>query len=285
MAGDVVFSNNPEAYRTDRKVIWCPGCGDFGVLEALCQAFSRARLDPANTVVVTGNGCSSMIGFFVNVYGIHGLHGRALPLALGVKLANPSLNVIVASGDGDTFAAGAGHLIHIARLNPDLKLLIMDNGLHGLTKGQASPTARCHESLGNMTAQPLNPVALLIMAGATFVAQGFSGDQQSLIHLMQQALDHPGFAVVHIISPCPVFNKHEEHSCHQSVTYIDPSTHPAEDRFEALRLAMTGDGKLRLGVYYRERRGGFGEQSKSRSRRDHHEDQGKLESIMDTLKV
>lgn len=276
--------NNPAAYRTDRKVTWCPGCGNFGALDALCQALSLARLDPANTVLVTGNGCSSMIGFFVNTYGIHGLHGRALPLALGVKLANPSLNVIVAGGDGDTFAVGAGHLIHIARLNPDLKLLIMDNGLHGLTKGQPSPTAICNETVENMAGMPLNPVALLIMAGATFVAQGFSEAQQTLVTLIQQALEHPGFAVVHIISPCPVFDKHENHSCHQRVTYIDPSTHPAEDRFEALRLAMMEDGKLRVGVFYREGRDVFGAKFQSRPKKDPYADQGRLESIMDTLK-
>ncbi|MBI3483813.1 MAG: hypothetical protein HY012_01495 [Acidobacteria bacterium] len=161
-------------------------------------------------MLVTGSGCSSMIGFFVKTYAIHGLHGRALPIAWGVKLANPSLKVIVAGGDGDAFAVGAGHLVHIARMNPDLTYLIMDNGCYGLTRGQASPTAR-REGMAeeNGAGQPINPLAFLITAGATFVAQGYSEDPQSLILLIQQALNHHGFAAVNILSPCPTFNRPE----------------------------------------------------------------------------
>lgn len=278
--------NNRTGYRTDRKVTWCPGCGDFGVLEALCEAFSRTGLDPAQSVLVTGNGCSSMIGFFVKTYAIHGLHGRALPLAWGVKLANPFLKVIVAGGDGDAFAIGAGHLVHIARKNPDLTYLIMDNGCYGLTRGQASPTARRERTAEkNGAGQPISPVAFLITAGATFVAQGYSEDPQSLIPLIQQALNHRGFAVVNILSPCPTFNQQDRvPSYRPEVVYINAASHPVHDRLEALRLAITKNDQPRVGVFYRENRGVLDGRPEGAGREDGRDDLTRLGEIMDELK-
>lgn len=278
--------NHRTEYRTDRQVTWCPGCGDFGVLDAVCEAFGRTGLNPAQTVLVTGNGCSSMIGFFVKTYAIHGLHGRSLPIAWGVKLANPSLKVIVAAGDGDAFAVGAGHLIHIARRNPDLTYLIMDNGCYGQTRGQVSPTARRGGMADeNGAGQPINPVALLITAGATFVAQGYSGDPQSLGLLIQEALTHRGFAAVNILSPCPTFNRRDGAPSDRSdVVHINAVSHPVHDRFDALRLAMTENDPPRVGVFYREYRGGPDERPKGAGREDGRDDLTRLGKMMDELR-
>ena len=278
--------NHRTEYRTDRKVTWCPGCGDFGVLEAVCEAFSRTGMDPAQTVLVTGNGCSSMIGFFVKTYAVHGLHGRALPIAWGVKLANPSLKVIVAGGDGDAFAVGAGHLVHIARKNPDLTYLIMDNGCYGLTRGQASPTARRGGMAeANGAGQPINPIAFLITAGATFVAQGYSEDPQSLTPLIGQALNHRGFGVVNILSPCPTFNRQDERPFYRpEVVYINAASHPVQDRLEALRLAMTEDDRRRVGVFYQKNRGVPDEGPHDAEKEENRDDPTRLEEIMDGLK-
>jgi 2-oxoglutarate ferredoxin oxidoreductase subunit beta len=278
--------NDRTGYRTDRKVTWCPGCGDFDVLDALCEAFSRTGMDPAQTVLVTGNGCSSMIGFFVKTYAIHGLHGRALPIAWGVKLANPSLKVIVAGGDGDAFAVGAGHLVHIARMNPELTYVIMDNGCYGLTRGQASPTARRGGMAEeNGAGQSINPLAFLITAGATFVAQGYSEDPQSLTLLIQQALNHRGFAVVNILSPCPTFNRQDGvPSYRPDVVYINAGSHPVHDRLEALRLAMTEDDRRRVGVFYQKNRGVLAEGPHDVEKEENRDDLMRLEEIMDALK-
>lgn len=278
--------NHRTEYRTDRRVTWCPGCGDFGVLEVLCEAFSRTGMDPAQIVMVTGSGCSSQIGFFVKTYAIHGLHGRALPMAWGVKLANPSLKVIVAGGDGDAFAIGAGHLVHIARRDPDLTYLIMDNGCYGLTRGQASPTARregmAEENGGD---QSINPAAFLITAGATFVAQGYSEDPPSLIPIIQQALTHRGFAVVNILSPCPTFNpQNEAPSYRPDVVYINAASHPVHDRLEALRLAMTENDPPRVGVIYQKNRGVLDEGPHDVEKEENRDDLTRLEEIMDELK-
>jgi 2-oxoglutarate ferredoxin oxidoreductase subunit beta len=279
--------NEPAAYRTERPVTWCPGCGDVRVLEALCHALTRSGVDPAGTVLVTGSGCSSMIGFFVNSYAIHGPYGRALPIALGVKLANPSLTVIVAGGDGDAYAAGAGHLIHLARKNPDLTYLIMDNGCYGLTKGQPSPTAG--NGAAGATAvdhEALNPVALLIATGATFVAQGSSDDSELLTRLMQEALHHRGFSAINIISPCAVLGRQPSTrppDAPESVR-IDPATHPSHDRMAALQLATVRDGRTRVGVFYREERNTLHSGLDVTLKRDGYDDLISLERIMNGMK-
>jgi 2-oxoglutarate ferredoxin oxidoreductase subunit beta len=227
-----------------------------------------------------------MIGFFLKTYALHGLHGRALPIAWGVKLANPSLKVIVAGGDGDAFAVGAGHLVHIARRNPELTYVIMDNGCYGLTRGQASPTARRGRiAEENGAGQPMNPLAFLITAGATFVAQGYSEDPQSLTLLIQQALTHRGFAVVNILSPCPTFNRPDElASDRPEVVYINVASHPVQDRLEALRLAMTEDDRRRVGVFYQKNRGVLGERPHDVEKEENRDDLTRLEEMMDELK-
>jgi len=190
--------------------IWCPGCGDFGVLTALQKAAANLGLDASRTVLATGIGCSGNITAYFRTYGIHGIHGRVLPLATGVKVANPELTVLAAGGDGDGFGIGLGHFLHAARRNVDITYLVMDNQVYGLTKGQTSPTTPTDmhtkaSPLGPL-ATPLNPLALALSAGATFVAQGYSANQAQLIGLIEQGVRHRGFSFINVQSPCVTYN-------------------------------------------------------------------------------
>jgi 2-oxoglutarate ferredoxin oxidoreductase subunit beta len=189
---------------------WCPGCGDFGVLAALNKAIVDLQIQPHNIVTISGIGCSSNLPGYISTYGMHTLHGRALAVATGVKLANHELTVVVTGGDGDGFGIGGNHFIHTMRRNVDLVYLAMDNQIYGLTTGQLSPTSR----LGMKTKStpfgsvegPINPVSLALAAGATFVARGFSGDQKHLTDLIKQAIQHKGFAFIDVFSPCVTYN-------------------------------------------------------------------------------
>ncbi len=189
---------------------WCPGCGDFGVLAALQKAVVELQVEPRNIVTISGIGCSSNLPGYINTYGMHTLHGRALAVATGVKLANHALTVVVTGGDGDGFGIGGNHFIHTMRRNVDLVYLAMDNQIYGLTTGQVSPTSR----LGMKTKStpfgsvegPINPITLALAAGATFVARGFSGEQKHLTDLIKQAIRHKGFAFIDVFSPCVTYN-------------------------------------------------------------------------------
>lgn len=190
---------------------WCPGCGDFGVLAALQKALVELQIRPYEVVAISGIGCSSNLPGFINTYGMHTLHGRALAVATGVKLANHSLTVVVTGGDGDGFGIGGNHFIHTIRRNVDLLYLAMDNQIYGLTTGQVSPTSRIgmktkSTPFGSIEG-PINPIALALAAGATFVARGFSGEQKHLTDLIQQGIRHRGFSFIDIFSPCVTYNK------------------------------------------------------------------------------
>ena len=189
---------------------WCPGCGDFGVLAALNKALVELQVQPHNVVTISGIGCSSNLPGYINTYGMHTLHGRALAVATGVKLANHDLTVVVTGGDGDGFGIGGNHFIHTMRRNVDLVYLAMDNQIYGLTTGQMSPTSQ----LGMKTKStpygsvenPINPISLALAAGATFVARGFSGEQKHLTELIKQGIQHKGFAFIDVFSPCVTYN-------------------------------------------------------------------------------
>jgi 2-oxoglutarate/2-oxoacid ferredoxin oxidoreductase subunit beta len=189
---------------------WCPGCGDFGVLAALNKALVDLQVQPYNVVTISGIGCSSNLPGYISTYGMHTLHGRALAVATGVKLANHDLTVVVTGGDGDGFGIGGNHFIHTMRRNVDLVYLAMDNQIYGLTTGQMSPTSQ----LGMKTKStpygsvenPINPISLALAAGATFVARGFSGEQKHLTDLIKQAIQHRGFAFIDVFSPCVTYN-------------------------------------------------------------------------------
>ena len=247
-------SRKPADYKSDLKPIWCPGCGDYGVLASLYRAFAELDLDPTNTVVVSGIGCSSRLPGFVTTYGVHTLHGRPLPVAMGVKLANPELTVVAVGGDGDGFAIGAGHFPHAARRNTDITYIVMDNEIYGLTKGQVSPTSLTEQKApstpwGNLET-PLNTLGFAVASNASFVARGASFNTKALTELMVQAIEHKGFSFIDAMSPCVMFNNQQE-SWKELVTDVDPNHNPA-DRTAAFDLALRGGFKL--GILYRELR-------------------------------
>jgi 2-oxoglutarate/2-oxoacid ferredoxin oxidoreductase subunit beta len=189
---------------------WCPGCGDFGVLAAFQKALVELQIQPYNVVTISGIGCSSNLPGFIETYGMHTLHGRALAVATGVKMANHDLTVVVTGGDGDGFGIGGNHFMHTIRRNVDLLYLAMDNQIYGLTTGQVSPTSRIgmktkSTPFGSVEG-PINPIALALAAGGTFVARAFSGDQKHLTDLIKQGLRHKGFSFIDIFSPCVTYN-------------------------------------------------------------------------------
>lgn len=243
----------PKTYRSAAKPTWCPGCGDFAVLEATTRALAALQLEPHRVAVVSGIGCSSRFPIFLNVYGFHGVHGRVLPIATGLKLANPELTVLAVGGDGDGLAIGAGHFPHAARRNPDITYIMMDNAIYGLTKGQVSPTSSLkHVSSttprGNVD-RPLNPVAMAVAAGASFVAQGVSSSVAELADLIRQGIEHRGFAFIHAVSPCPTFNN--TYSQVKSLAEPLPEGYDPTDQVQAFELALARE-KIYTGVIYRE---------------------------------
>jgi 2-oxoglutarate ferredoxin oxidoreductase subunit beta len=255
-----VAEYTPQTYKTDEHPIWCPGCGDFGVLAALYNALVALKVDPSTLVVVSGIGCSGRTPGFVKSYGFHSVHGRVLPVALGVKIANPALTVIGVGGDGDGFAIGGGHIPHAARRNAKILYLIMDNSTYGLTKGQYSPTSPVGFQAGSTPygniEQPINPISLLIAYGATFVGQGYSGKPKELADLIGKALEHPGFAFLNVISPCITF--YNTYKVLPARLAEVPKDHDVADRAKAFALALETDHVL-LGTFYQVKRPTFEE--------------------------
>jgi 2-oxoglutarate ferredoxin oxidoreductase subunit beta len=190
---------------------WCPGCGDFSVLSALQTALFELGLQPHQVVVISGIGCSSNLPGFINTYGMHTLHGRALAVGTGVKLGNHDLKVICVGGDGDGYGIGGNHFVHTMRRNVDLTYIVMDNQIYGLTTGQTSPTSvkgmKTKSTPHGSVENPINPIPLAMVGGATYVARGFSGKQKHLVELMKGAIQHKGFSLVDVFSPCVTYNK------------------------------------------------------------------------------
>src|SRR5215469_2027049 len=197
--------------KSDTKPTWCPGCGDFGVVAAVEMAVKRLKIPSHDVVIVSGIGCSSNLPHFLSSYGFHGIHGRALPIAEGVRWANHGLTVIATGGDGDGFGIGAGHFVHAMRRNVDMAYVTMDNQIYGLTTGQASPTSMIGQKTKStptgVIENPIDPIALALASGATYVARGFSGDVKHMDDLIANGIAHKGFAFVDALSPCVTYNK------------------------------------------------------------------------------
>ena len=248
----------PQEYKTDEHPIWCPGCGDFGVLASVYNALSARKVNPKDLAVVSGIGCSGRTPGFIKSYGFHSVHGRVLPVALGVKVANPALTVIGVGGDGDGFAIGGGHIPHAARRNPDFTYLIMDNSTYGLTKGQYSPTSPVGFQAGSTPygniEQPLNPIAMLIAYGASFVGQGYSGKPRELAELITKAIEHKGFAFLNVISPCITF--YNTYKVMPARLAEVPKDHDVTNQAKAFELALKTDHVM-LGVFYQAQRPTF----------------------------
>ncbi len=260
-----------DEYKSEVKVTWCPGCGDFGVLNATYKALAEQGYDTKDVVVVSGIGCSSRFPFFVSTYGFHGVHGRALPIATGIKLSRPELEVIVFGGDGDAFAIGAGHFVHACRRNIDMCYVIMDNAVYGLTKGQYSPTATqgfvSKTTPAGSNEEGINPLMLAIASGATYVARGFSSKPKDLTKLIVDGINHKGFAVIDVYSPCPTFNKVNTFNYWKEETEPLPADHDPVDMHAAINLALTKD-PLYLGVFYRKEGDSFGDRVRAHATGD-----------------
>lgn len=234
---------------------WCAGCGDFGVLASLRRACLDLGLKPNEILTVSGIGCSSNFPGYFNSYGMHTLHGRSLAVATGAKMANHELTVFVTGGDGDGFGIGGNHFTHTARRNVDLTYIVMDNQIYGLTTGQVSPTSSLEMKtkstpFGNVE-YPFNPITSAIMNGATFVARGFSGDPKQLTMLMKQAINHKGFSLISVFSPCITFN-HDNDSVFfkKRVTKLEDEGHDASDWKAACEKAMVWDDTIYTGLFF-----------------------------------
>src|SRR5438034_5561088 len=235
---------------------WCPGCGDFGVLAAFQKALVDLQIQPHNVVTISGIGCSSNLPGYVSTYGMRTLHGRALAVATGVKLANHELTVAITGGDGDGFGIGGNHFIHTMRRNVDLLYLAMDNQIYGLTTGQTSPTSQKGMKTKSMpfgnVEEPINPITLALAAGATFVARGFSGEPKHLVELMKQGLRHKGFAFIDVFSPCVTYNHDTTYPWfRERVKKLedDPSYDPA-DWHEAMKRALVWGDEIPIGKFF-----------------------------------
>lgn len=239
------------------KQNWCPGCGDYAVQAAIQHALGNLDLQPHNVVIVSGIGCSSRLPGYVNAYGFHTTHGRSLPMAQGVKLANPALTVLACGGDGDGFAIGMGHTIHAMRRDVDITYIVMDNHVYGLTKGQVSPRSDLgfvtKTSPHGSTEPPVPALEVALAAGAGFVAQGFSKDLAGLTALIEAGIRHRGFSFINVFSPCVTFNKvntYVWYSEHLKSLDSIPGYDPA-DRAAAMQCAMEHAGLITGLVYQR----------------------------------
>jgi 2-oxoglutarate ferredoxin oxidoreductase subunit beta len=234
---------------------WCPGCGHFSVMAGIQRACLAMGLEPHEVAVVTGIGCSGKVSEYMRCYGFHTLHGRSLPVAQAVKLANRNLKVVAAGGDGDGYGIGAGHFTHACRRNVDITYVVMDNQIYGLTKGQTSPTSKqgfvsktSPEGAGEREVKPLE---LALGAGASFVAQAFAGDIKRLAELIQEAMEHEGFALVNVFSPCVTYNNTYTYFKNEPLLDLkDVPDYDPTDLSKAYATILEHNGRVQ-GVIYR----------------------------------
>jgi len=244
------------------KITWCPGCGNFAIMNAFIRAILELEFKIKDIVVITGIGCHGRLHEYLRLNSFHTIHGRVLPLAIGIKLANKDLLVIGFSGDGDAYAIGINHFIHAARRNVDIKYIVHNNMVFGLTRGQVSPTSplglKTKSTPEGNFVRPINPIALALIAGATFVARGFTGDIEHLTTVLKQALLHRGFAFIDILQPCVTFYNTLP-MLRRKVYKLEESGHDISNFDEAMDRALESD-KIPIGVFYKVRRPTFEEQ-------------------------
>ncbi|OMF36732.1 2-oxoacid ferredoxin oxidoreductase [Paenibacillus sp. FSL H8-0548] len=242
-------------FRNNVKPNWCPGCGDFSIQAAIQRAAANVGLEPENLAVISGIGCSGRISGYINAYGFHGIHGRVLPIAQGVKLANRELTVIASGGDGDGFAIGMGHTVHAIRRNLNVTYIVMDNQIYGLTKGQTSPRSaegfKTKSTPEGSIESTLSPLEIAMSAGATFVAQSFSSDLKQLTKLIEEGINHEGFSLINVFSPCVTFNKINTYDWFKEniVNLEQFPEYDSSNRIEAMNKIMETNGML-TGLIY-----------------------------------
>jgi 2-oxoglutarate ferredoxin oxidoreductase subunit beta len=237
---------------------WCPGCGDFAVLKSVKMGAAKAGVTPKDLVIVSGIGCSSNLPGFIHSYGVHSLHGRAIAVATGVRLANTDLKVVITGGDGDGYGIGIAHFIHAMRRNLDLTYVVMDNQIYGLTTGQASPTTETGQITkstpnGNVE-MPINPLALAIVSGATYVARAFAGDPNQMADLIAGGIQHKGFALIDAFSPCVTYNKVNTYAFFKKRCYKleDDKSYNNRDASAAMQRSHEWGERIPIGLLYQQ---------------------------------
>ncbi|MFN3910284.1 MAG: 2-oxoacid:ferredoxin oxidoreductase subunit beta [Candidatus Anstonellaceae archaeon] len=248
--------NLSELNEPNHTITWCPGCGNFSILAALKKAVVDCNLEPHNTVIVSGIGCGGKIPHFIKTYGFESLHGRALAAASGIKLANHTLNVIVVGGDGDGYGIGTNHFVHACRRNYNITYLVQNNQIYGLTTGQASPTSqkgmKTKSTPFGVIEPPINPIALALASGATFIARGFSGDLPHLANLISEGIKHKGFAFIDIFQPCVIWNEINTYDFFRKNCYkLEETDYKPDNKYEAFKKAFESE-KLPIGIFYKE---------------------------------
>lgn len=242
-------------FDTTDDIAWCPGCGNFKILDAMKQVLSELDIKPHEVVIVSGIGQAAKLPHYVNANGFNGLHGRAMPPAQGIKMVNKNLKVIINAGDGDSYGEGGNHFLHSIRRNMDITQVVHDNQIYGLTKGQGSPTtARGQKTtmqLDGMMVNPLSPLTVAISLGATFVARTSAGDKEHMVETIKAAINHKGYALVDILQPCVVFNKVNTYKWYSDNTYKLDSSYDCTDKLEALKKSMEYENGIPLGIIYK----------------------------------
>jgi 2-oxoglutarate ferredoxin oxidoreductase subunit beta len=281
------MTTNPFDKHND-DIAWCPGCGNFKILEMLKQALADLSLTPQNVVVVSGIGQAPKTPHYFRTNMFNGLHGRALPAATGVKASNPSLTVIAEGGDGDMYGEGGNHFLHAIRRNPDVAHLVHTNMVYGLTKGQASPTSqlgfKTPIQIDGVISEPVNPIAVAVAQDASFVARAFAGDVEQTKEIVKRAILHKGYALVDILQPCVTYNKVNTFRWFKEHSYYLDQSHDSSDRAAAFARAIERD-RFALGVVYEHQKPSFEEQVCAYHRRSdplhtREVDLGKLREVM-----
>lgn len=241
-----------KVFDTNGSPNWCPGCGNYSIWNALKMALSELDFKPEEVVITSGIGCSSKISQWVRTYAFNGIHGRPIPLAIGIRLSNPQLKVIAHAGDGDGYAEGTNHFIHLMRSGINITYIVHNNQVYALTKGQASPTSDegfiTKTTPSGVVEKAINPLMLALSAGASFVARGFAGDVNGLKELMKKAIRHNGPALLDVLQPCVTYNHKNTYEWYKKRVYY--LKQPLKTRAEALRKAMEWGERIPIGVFY-----------------------------------
>lgn len=250
----IAMTTPSDQFKTSAEITWCKGCGNFGIWAALQNAFVELGLKPEDILLVYGIGCHGHMINYLRTFGVQGIHGRSLPLATGAKIANQNLQVLTVAGDGDQLGEGGNHLIHASRRNSDISCFIHNNQLYSLTVGQASPTSdkgsRTRSTPQGVSDEPLNPLALALASGATFIARGFAGNVPQLTRVLVAAIKHKGFALVDVLQPCITLNHLNTFSWFRERIYELGPDHDVKDKTLAFQKAQEWGQRIPLGVFY-----------------------------------